>query len=78
MTVVNTGLTARFRTYKQQAETLNRTGWEKYHAGQEAAADRMWAAESEYRSDMLRLLKLMNFDELDSLNQDAPWDESHI
>ena len=71
MTVVNTTITARFRTYRQQAETLNRTGWEKYHAGEDVAADRMWAAEMEYRRDMSRLLRLMNEDERMSLRQDV-------
>ena len=65
--MVNTPMTARYRVYREDAERLNKLGWSAFHAGDEATADAMWKAEAEYRSDMVRLIKLMDWEELGSL-----------
>ena len=66
--MINTPMTARYRVYRENAERMELLGWNAFLDGDDALAHAIWRAEAECRSDMVRLIKLMDFYELESVS----------
>lgn len=60
----------RYLEYKRCAGRMNKRGWEMVWKGEDRTADKFFEAESLYRSDMQRLLGLMDEDERRSVQNE--------